>query len=459
MKNRVIIGLLLFLIAGFFFEIPAQDEQIIEIKILVQDILVDAENGKWIGSTGLNTILKRIKNLEKQLEEANYPGESVLLKKAFTDFEFALNEKKLELMRQAKIKIDIILSHSKRLLVNENENIAESGELNFIFRELKEIENRIDDRKWSYAMTDLKEIEAFLPELKRKLITHVDSEKIETLDNHYQDFLDAVHTKNYKAAVENCKIFRKLLRDLTTGIHITIINEEEELEQIKTKTAYTCSKNKIEFELVSDFQSSKEKRSFIENLEIEYGITDNWDVELEIPYVYVKPEGLESNSGFGGLEIESKYNFYRQDNAKFAISGGLEIFLPLGDKNKELGEGNFEIEPGLFISKGWNNMFFHLNLIGELELEEENVKGKEEQEIEFEKFKCNLILEWPTDRESRFYLGTRGEIYKNETQFFLLPGINWEWPMGSWELELGLGASVELTGDSWGIIGLIEIEF
>jgi hypothetical protein len=71
-----------------------------------------------------------------------------------------------------------------------------------------------------------------------------------------------------------------------------------------------------------------------------YGIIDDIDVVLGIPYEAWRAEDSESvvkGSGIGDLSLEAKWRFYEKEGLSFALKPGITI--PTGDEEEGLGGG------------------------------------------------------------------------------------------------------------------------
>ncbi len=116
-----------------------------------------------------------------------------------------------------------------------------------------------------------------------------------------------------------------LLLALQDGYH------PEEIEQLRTKTAYVLDMGELEFDLVVSFLRFDDRDETETILEIEYGLTGRLLIELEIPYLVVDPSPGSREHGIGDLELEAKYaigEFYA-----LCLALGAEISIPTGDED------------------------------------------------------------------------------------------------------------------------------
>lgn len=140
----------------------------------------------------------------------------------------------------------------------------------------------------------------------------------------------------------------------------------------------TQGRGKFQLEVNSGFNYDKE-RTYDEDAEewitekqtgveiatiLSYGITDNIDIVLGIPYQWFKVkengEVASKENGISDISLELKWRFFEKDGLSFALKPG--ITLPTGDEKKGLGTG--KVTGGMFFitTKEMKPWSFHLNL-------------------------------------------------------------------------------------------------
>jgi len=182
-----------------------------------------------------------------------------------------------------------------------------------------------------------------------------------------------------------------------------------------------------------------------------YGIIDNVDVAIGIPYQYIRTkdsEGTTRHDGVSDLSIDLKWRFYEKDGFSLALKPG--ITLPTGDHERSLGSGRLtygmffiatqEIKPlaihaNLGFRRNENKIderkdIWHASLAGELEV----VKGL--------KAVANVGVERNSDKASNTHpafviggmvysvtddfdidIGIKGGLNKPETDITTMAGI------------------------------------
>lgn len=117
-----------------------------------------------------------------------------------------------------------------------------------------------------------------------------------------------------------------------------------------------------EYELSSAPGTEYKLRTTNIPLLVKYGLLENWEVALSIPYYardYSESGGADSDeNGLGDIILGTKSTFF-QDEA-FAWGGNLAFSLPTGDAEKGLGEG-FNTEGTLLFLWDWETLKIHLN--------------------------------------------------------------------------------------------------
>jgi hypothetical protein len=107
---------------------------------------------------------------------------------------------------------------------------------------------------------------------------------------------------------------------------------------------------------------------YITELELEYALSDRWGIEA-VPKYIIKSRG-NNRDGWGDLEVETKYVFYRSEEKRFLASCGLEVELPTGSTHKGLGSGHVSMAPFIYGAWGFSRFSLQGNIIPEFTLGE-----------------------------------------------------------------------------------------
>jgi len=126
-----------------------------------------------------------------------------------------------------------------------------------------------------------------------------------------------------------------------------------------TELVYPQEQNEVQLTIMPEFFNSGNVQLLVPFI-AEYGITNNWQIELEwIAFQNIKPENNEISNGIGDLEIGTMYSLMNVGQSDFHMAAGFDFEIPTGNEEKGLGEGNWKFEP-YFLSAldipGLNNM-------------------------------------------------------------------------------------------------------
>ena len=139
-----------------------------------------------------------------------------------------------------------------------------------------------------------------------------------------------------------------------------------------TDDASTQGKGKFQIEVNSEFTYDKETEEGVTTREtgwevstiISYGIIDNVDIVLGIPYQWkkVKEDGVATSeeNGISDISLEVKWRFYDRDDFGFALKPGMTF--PTGDDERGLGAGRVTCTMFFITTKEIEPWAFHLNL-------------------------------------------------------------------------------------------------
>ncbi len=235
------------------------------------------------------------------------------------------------------------------------------------------------------------------------------------------------------------------------------------------ESAYPQERGEYQLTLSTDYVSdASEGDGQLTQAGIEYGVTDRLQVEASLE-TWRNRERLddgvrEKNSGLGELEFGLSYAFPNTAASGLRYVIGVEITAPVGDVDKELGEGFWVYEPFLIVSRDFGeqaNLTFGLSYgfrdRHETPEEADDVEPATD-EIELSlglvrafgpKWRGTLELTYETDE-----LHDSG----SETEAFVAPGVVY---VGTESLEFGLGMAAGLTADSpdWMLLGFVVYEF
>jgi len=81
-----------------------------------------------------------------------------------------------------------------------------------------------------------------------------------------------------------------------------------------------------------------------------YGLTDNWELGANYPYINYDIDNRPSENGFGDLNVWTKYRFFSEEEDCFGLAGGVNVKLATGSDGQDpddeaLGTGHVDYMP------------------------------------------------------------------------------------------------------------------
>ncbi len=160
--------------------------------------------------------------------------------------------------------------------------------------------------------------------------------------------------------------------------HYSLFTVSYAAHPLITDDTGTQGKGNFQIEVNSEF-STDEERVFDEDTGeavtgkttggevasiLSYGLTDDIDVVLGVPYVWAKTEidgDVDSDEdGISDISIELKWRLHEKDSLGFALKPA--VILPTGDDEKGLGNGKASYGLMFITTKEIEPWAFHLNL-------------------------------------------------------------------------------------------------
>lgn len=224
-------------------------------------------------------------------------------------------------------------------------------------------------------------------------------------------------------------------------------------EVFQTGLVYTQGRGEVQLSYTSHF-SKGNNNSFLESpLNLEYGITDRWQIDIEWSAMSRHTKtGAATTRGSGDLSIGTQYSFMNMRRSNFHSAVGFEVSIPTGSIEKEMSEGFIEYRPYLIIARdfpGLNNMqIFSQVGVGFVQRVRRRAVVDEEAPAAH-KFDFGVGMFVPVRHlvfTGEFNLSTnRWNHLGREREVYVTPGVVWRLPL-NW--EFGVGAPIGLTRDS-----------
>ena len=94
-----------------------------------------------------------------------------------------------------------------------------------------------------------------------------------------------------------------------------------------------------------------------------YGLTDNWDIGMTIPYGYINYDRETKTNGFMDIDIETKYRFFEETNLLPSFAIYLDYITSSANEEKSLGSGDQDLWLNCIFSKTLKeDLWLDLNL-------------------------------------------------------------------------------------------------
>ena len=216
--------------------------------------------------------------------------------------------------------------------------------------------------------------------------------------------------------------------------------------------------------------------------ELEYGLTDWLQVQVEIPYMHVEKKAIEETEGgdsatnylnrtsISDLKVGFQIGLFKEDQEKWwssTLAIESNATLPTGNWKNDMGNGRYSFDTGILLSKSIDKFTVHANVSGGYvdSTREQGSTGKTHQRsieaglsvVYQPTEKIDLICELTKDTQRQNKpTGFKGS--SRETEIYITPGVGYKLKNNT---EIGLGVPIGLTYESyrWGIMGKILFEW
>jgi len=122
-------------------------------------------------------------------------------------------------------------------------------------------------------------------------------------------------------------------------------SEPEVVEPIVTEETLPNEPRELSLRVTTDYrQKDSETIAALPRVDLFYGLAERVGVELSLPMAYHKGETGRAY-GAGDLSLGVKYVIVEHQRNIPAVIIGLEAGFPTGDRERELGEGAYELTP------------------------------------------------------------------------------------------------------------------
>lgn len=166
---------------------------------------------------------------------------------------------------------------------------------------------------------------------------------------------------------------------------------------------------------------------------LEYGLSDAFQIEIEwFAYQHLGSRDEKTKTGIGDLELAARYTWMNIADSNWHSSVGLELGIPTGDEDQDLGEGETAYSPFFILASDFPQ-FHDMQLAAHA--------GTEFEDGEREDF-VNLSAFLPLGA-----IVPSAEYNWSEEGAYLTPGLSWH-PAPAPALELGVGVPIGINRDA-----------
>lgn len=216
-----------------------------------------------------------------------------------------------------------------------------------------------------------------------------------------------------------------------------------------------------ELELGIEHEKAREGRTTSVTAALELPILPRWQIEIEVPLIFLDPRDAPSVGGVGDITVESKVLVWRSLEYLAAVAAGVEGRFPSGSERRGLG-GEAAVEPFATFGIALGDFDVLASAAYEFNVNA-GVEGPNEQELS-----ASAAVAWRVHRlfaplvEVATVTRTRGDDddgLRHRTQVYIIPGVNARpWP----GMTLRVGIELPLTDartHEYAILGGLVKEF
>lgn len=262
------------------------------------------------------------------------------------------------------------------------------------------------------------------------------------------------------------------------------LHEEPEGQQFlfMNENAYTQEKDQWQLSFTSQYLDRKKTRDNDEVIikdqwqwvtEAEYGLSDWFQINLEVPLLSVHKVTIEDGealrldkAGIGDVETGIRIRLIEEDDQwwQSTVSVGFGLSWPTGRWKPDLGTDSYGWETNLLFSKTTNKWAYHLS--GGFGMTNDAREQGESEKIDIEEFEvggalvCGIAdrLDIICELFSEFEKEKAGSSVSHETEFYIAPGFGYELFEN---FEVGFGVPIGLTNASydWSFIAQVQYEW
>jgi Putative MetA-pathway of phenol degradation len=209
--------------------------------------------------------------------------------------------------------------------------------------------------------------------------------------------------------------------------------------------------DELETAVSFEFLKLPDEKQTTVTTEFAYGLTSRWELDLDVPYEFVKSNHVHAVDGIGDIEADVRYGVVPVTNQPFAVTAGLGFGIPTGDSARDLGEGRLTLEPFVTASTTWFSLF-DVELTCGWRRAVTNGGDEPRNDFEYNIAITRSIGDWYLTLEGN------GESNRDRTLYYVAPGLIWN---QSDTLQFALAIPIGVTHESadYGIVVSVTLEW
>jgi hypothetical protein len=216
-----------------------------------------------------------------------------------------------------------------------------------------------------------------------------------------------------------------------------------------TRSIVMQDADELESTVGFSFFKFRDQKQITTAAEFEYGLTDRWELDAEVPYQFVNPNGARAANGIGDVETGVRYNVIPMDKEPLALNVGLTVGIPTGDRLHDLGEGRLTLAPFFTASTWAGPVNLQLNCAWERAVTD---VGEEPRD----NFVYNVALLYPIQR-CFLVLEGNGTSTHELTTYYVTPELIWK-PTTRLQFLIAAPIGVTRTAADYGIVASVTLE-
>ncbi|HTS16751.1 MAG TPA: transporter [Verrucomicrobiae bacterium] len=207
--------------------------------------------------------------------------------------------------------------------------------------------------------------------------------------------------------------------------------------------------DELESTFTFQYAKAQPREAYTADAEFEYGLTDRWEIDADVPYEFLRPKNETGADGIGDVEAAVRYGVIPVGKEPVALTAGLGLRIPTGDRTRDLGEGRLTLEP-FFTASTWLgpcNVQFNGGWARAV-----TNSGKDPKND----FEYNAAVLYPL---KRWYVGVEGdgESDSDTTTYYVTPELIWR-PMKPLELLVATPLGITRESADYGVVAIVSLE-